>query len=112
MKGSQKNISRELEVIKNVLSQFKDGASIENLKTVSGLDIELRTMQRRLVKLQEQGQISFSGKTRSTLYYLVRDGAGKEGKAQTEKLLVPLTDGGRKILASISRAKHLRSPVG
>lgn len=112
MKGSQKNISQELEVIKNVLGQFKDGASIENLKAVSGLDIELRTMQRRLVKLQEQGQISFSGKTRSTLYYLVRDGAGKEGKAQTEKALVPLTDGGRKILAGISRAKHLRSPVG
>src|ERR1700748_2657902 len=112
MKGSQKNIARELEVIKHVLSQFKDGASIENLKSVSGLDIELRTMQRRLEKLQEQGQISLSGKTRSTLYHFVGDSADKEGKAQQDKLQVPLTGGGKKILASISRARHLRSPVG
>jgi Fic family protein len=111
MKGTQKNINQELEAIKTALGQFKDGASLEDIKAISGLDIALRSLQRRLERLHEQGQITLSGKTRSTLYHLVRDSGEREGKAQPDKSLVPLTTGGRKILTMISRPKQQRSPV-
>jgi hypothetical protein len=111
MKGTQKNIKQELEAIRSALSQFKDGASLEDIKTTSRLDIALRSLQRRLEKLHEQREITLSGKTRSTLYHLVRDSGDGESNAQPDKNPVPLTTGGRKILAMISRPKQQRSPV-
>lgn len=118
MKGTQKNIKQELEAIRTALGQFKEGASLEDIKSTSRLDIALRSLQRRLEKLHEQGEITLSGKTRSTLYHLVRDGGAVVrdsgdggGKAQPDKIQVSLTTGGRKILAMISRPKQQRSPV-
>lgn len=111
MKGTQKNIKQELEAIRTALNQFKDGASLGDIKTTSRLDIALRSLQRRLEKLHELGEITLSGKTRSTLYHLVLAGGSGEGKAQPDKSQASLTTGGRKILAMISRPKQQRSPV-
>lgn len=112
MKGSQKNINQELEAIKIALQQFKEGASIEDIKAASGLNIELRTLQRRLEKLYEQGFVTTSGKTRSMLYHLVLADANKEDRIQADKGLLPLTDESKEIISMISRPGQHRKPVG
>jgi hypothetical protein len=42
-------------------SSFEQGASIEEIKAASGLNIELRTLQRRLADLKKSGFVKTSG---------------------------------------------------
>lgn len=70
MKNSKKKIGLELDAITYSLHLFSKGASIEQIKSSAGLDIEIRTLQRRLAKLQDQGKIVISGNARATLYHL------------------------------------------
>jgi Fic family protein len=107
-----KNTSQELESIKKTLEQFRDGASIEEIKAASGLDIEHRTLQRRLEKLHELGFVTFSGKTRSRLYHLAQNNQTKPAAAAIEKSVLPLSRTGQEILNTVSLPVQLRSPVG
>lgn len=114
MKSSQKNINRELEIIKNSLEQFKEGASLDDLKRAAGLEIGSRTLQRRLDKLQELGIVISSGKTRATLYHLVQTQAElkeEKGKEQDEDL-VPLSSKSKDIRKLVTRPIARRRPVG
>lgn len=114
MKSSQENINRELEIIKNSLEQFKEGASLDDLKRAAGLEIGSRTLQRRLDKLQELGIVMSSGKTRATLYHLVQTQAElkeEKGKEQDEDL-VPLSSKSKEIRKLVTRPIARRRPVG
>ena len=112
VKNSSQNIKKELEALLNTLTQFHEGASIEELKQASGLDIELRTLQRRLAQLQEQGDVTVSGNTRSRRYHLA-DTDKENRKEYTEKdVLLPLAQQGKKILSLVSRPIQQRDPVG
>lgn len=111
-------MTTELEVISKTLEKFKDGASIEQIKEASGLDIEQRTLQRRLDKLKEKGIITMSGKSRGTLYHLAETPAhplkAKEDKEapENEVDIIPLSEEGREVLAFVSRPVAVRHPVG
>ena len=114
MKSSQENINRELKIIKNSLEQFKEGASLDDLKRAAGLEIGSRTLQRRLDKLQELGIVMSSGKTRATLYHLVQTQAElkeEKGKEQDEDL-VPLSSKSKEIRKLVTRPIARRRPVG
>ncbi len=112
MENWPQNIRQQLEAIKNIVRQFKDGASIEEINVASGLNMELRTLQRRLEKLTDQGIIIKSGKTRATRYHLVDDVLDRNDKTQSDKDLLPLTNESRKILRMTSRPGQHRKPVG
>lgn len=112
MRASQETIDHEIEVIRKALEKFKDGASIEEIKKASGLELERRTLLRRLDKLVEQGAVTTSGKTRAMLYRLgevpVQPTEAKEDKTD----IIPLSEEGKEILKAVSRPIAARRPVG
>lgn len=117
MRASQETIDQEMEVIRKALEKFKDGASIETIKKATGLDLERRTLLRRLDKLVEQGIVTTSGRTRATLYRLAEVPAQpteEKDKAANgaEADIIPLSEEGREILAAVSRPTAVRHPVG
>ncbi|MDF3054344.1 MAG: Fic family protein [Gammaproteobacteria bacterium] len=69
--SNQSTISTELENIAKVLWHFPDGASIEEISQHIYPELPIRTLQRRLSKLQTLGKLRIEGKTRSTTYHLV-----------------------------------------
>lgn len=113
MKNSQLNINQELEIIRHTLEQFRDGASLEAIKEASGLEIGLRTLQRRLDKLKEMGIVATSGKTRATLYHLIQAPVDQRESVKDENVIpIPLSRRGKKILEELSRPTAMRLPVG
>lgn len=108
MRVNQAIIDHEIGVIRKVLGQFNDGASIEDIEEMADLKVERRTLQRRLNKLVEQGIVVTSGKTKATLYHLV------ETLAQTKEEIkvIPLSEEGEEILGKVSRPVAVRHPVG
>ena len=107
----QKNINQQLEAINKALQQFKSGASIEEIRAASGLDIELRTLQRRLVILQEKGLVTTTGRLRSTIYYPVAVDTDQT-IVEPAKEVLPVSSEGREILSLISLPLQQRKPVG
>ena len=105
------NTKEEFESIINTLKQFKEGASIDQIKKGSGLEIATRTLQRRLGNLQKQGLIRSSGKTSDTLYFLIE--IKKETKSTESKHdLLPLSDESKELLSLIRSPEEQRTPVG
>ena len=109
----KRTIDQELEAIKNVLGTFEGGASIEDIKASLGFPIELRTLQRRLEKLKDQGLVTTTGDTRSTRYHLIGVKTKEEVKLAAETgPSIPLTNESKKILTLVSRPDEQRTPVG
>lgn len=112
MKSSQKNINQELEQIRKALENFKEGASIEEIRETTGLVIPIRTMQRRLERLIEQGFVTTSGKTHTFRYHLTKEDKKAESSEEPERNFIQLTDKSKKILSIINRPEQSRNPVG
>ena len=68
----QAEINNQLKLIMEAILQFDAGATIEEIKKATGLNIELRTFQRRLEKLIITGKLKQSGIKRSARYSLVQ----------------------------------------
>lgn len=107
----------ELSAIQNVLAKNTYGASIEDILSGSGLHLALRTLQRRLKKLKEEGIIYTTGGSRSTRYHLsYSDSLLRE--SEQEKLIRPKREGffiskeGKKIIDYVSRPLSERKKVG
>ncbi len=118
MKYTAHQIKHQLQVIKSVLNGFAWGASLEEVMAVSRLPIELRTFQRRLAHLKEQGDIYVSGDTRSTRYHLAVSipmnvvNEAEEAYGDHPHTAIPLSATGRQIMAAISMPLSRRTPVG
>ncbi len=112
MKNSNKKTYQELEAIKNAVKQFTKGASIEEINEAAGLEIGLRTLQRRLKKLHELGAVTIVGSTRSTLYKFANPDAADKNESQPKTELIPLSKEGRKILSTVLQPIQHRQPAG
>jgi hypothetical protein len=106
----------ELFTIKNVIAKNTYGASIEDIMSGSGLNLELRTLQRRLKKLKEEGIIYTTGGSKSTKYHLsYSDHLVRE--SEQEKLIRPKREGfpvskkGEKIISYLSNPLSDRKKV-
>lgn len=64
-------VAKQIVAIQVAVSRLGDGASIEEIKAASGLDIETRTLQRRLAELKKSGDIHTTGDKRATRYHHV-----------------------------------------
>ncbi|MBL7681756.1 MAG: Fic family protein [Flavipsychrobacter sp.] len=111
MKISNEIIKQELEAIENALLQLRDGATIDDIRSASGLEIELRTLQRRLAALEEKGIITSTGKTKKKLYF--HSQIRKQVEVHEVKSdLLPLSKKSREIQAVVSQPIQKRKPVG
>lgn len=64
-------VEREFAELQDLLSRHPNGASIETIQSDYGSKTSLRTLQRRLVSLQQQGLVRTSGQGRALVYHLV-----------------------------------------
>jgi len=112
MAKSNAQIGDELKSIVEFLKQKKEGASLEMIKEGAGLDIERRTLQRRLDKLKEGGLVITSGKARAILYHILGDSTAGKPKAVAIGGIIPLSEEGREIQDIIEQPLHTRRPVG
>ncbi|MEX6690697.1 Fic family protein [Danxiaibacter flavus] len=112
-KSSKRDIDLQLEEIKSAIKRFKNGASINDIQSDSQLSVGLRTLQRRLKKLQEQGYIVNSGNTRDSIYHLAEPphpyGVKNSGSVSGEP--VALSAQGKEIQKIVSNPEKLRRPV-
>jgi len=100
----------ELALIKSVLTRFPIGASLEEIKSSSGIDWQERTLQRRLAKLEKEfKEINVSGATRTTRYHLI--GQVLAESLSVEHDLIPLSKDGQSILKQVSKPIQQRKPV-
>ena len=112
MKTRKLSINKELEIIQQTLARFPQGASLQEVKEASGLDIETRSLQRRMDKLKEEGLISVSGNTRATLYHLSKRETAAPPVIEDDSEEIPLSPEGRQIKELVSRPVNQRTPVG
>jgi hypothetical protein len=87
------------------------GASVDEIRGNTGLDIEVRTLQRRLEKLRRDGKIYSSGNKRSTLYFLADEINTFSIETPVESP-IPLTDQGKAVLKQVSLPIQQRKPAG
>jgi len=102
------NINQQLEIIKNVLAQAAKKLSIRQIQAAAGLDIPIRTLQRRLQELVDQQLVIAFGHTRSKLYQL----ANHVPVQPANEVTIPLSRESGKILEQVSRPIQQRIPVG
>ncbi|OQP63311.1 cell filamentation protein Fic [Niastella vici] len=67
--ANSNKVTLQIDAIIQAFSCIDDGASIEQIKAACGLNIELRTLQRRLAELKKEGYVKTSGDKRSTRYH-------------------------------------------
>lgn len=107
MTKSKRKLQDQLEIIKNSIANFPNGASIEDILSHSNLKLNERTLQRRLSKLKKEfKEIEVKGGSKAIRYYLITN--------ETEpkpSLLIPLSDNGQEILNFVTQPPHQRKPV-
>ncbi len=114
-KTYQENIEEQLNDILGIIRQFPQGATSEEIKIAAGLNIEVRTLQRRLEKLVQKGRLQQSGARRSAKYHLNEESAGvpiflEDPEKGFNNLL--LSRESRDILSILSKPIGQRHPVG
>jgi hypothetical protein len=97
--------------ILNALKRYPDGASIDEIIKTLDLNIEKRSLQRRLLKLKKQGDIIVTGKARAVRYHLPTQ---TETQATSVSLtdLIPLTASSKQLLKDLAQPIQRRKPVG
>jgi hypothetical protein len=103
-------VKQELETILHVLSQYPNGVGSEEIRSKAGLDIELRTVQRRLAQLVKRGSVRTTGKSVATLYNLVREQPTVKPDIQSAEAPL-LSRDGQEVLALIKQPLEARTPV-
>jgi Fic family protein/DNA-binding transcriptional regulator YhcF (GntR family) len=108
---------RELLIIKSLIERFPYGASVEDILHGDEMDLELRTLQRRLKKLKDEGLIYTTGGSKSTRYHIsYSDHLVRE--REQEKLIRPKKEGfsfskeGEKIISYLSKPVSERKNIG
>jgi hypothetical protein len=109
-----KSIQQELARIKQALIKLNRGASLEEIKEAAGLELESRTLQRRLGKLLEDGIIQASGSTKGRLYYSGAQTAAQVPEDYAAKIspYLYLTDESQHLLSDVEPPIYMREPVG
>ncbi len=102
---------KESNAIKTALKSFPEGAFIENIIKKASLDyLPRRTLQRRLAKLREIGEIEVKGKTRGVRYFLAKVVAALPTESIENR--IPLSKEGKDVLQVVKQPLQKRNPVG
>lgn len=109
--------------ILDALKSFPNGASIDQIISSIDLDVEKRTIQRRLAKLKKQGKILVTGRARAVRYHLPIENEmsilselatqpEKQTLGEAQADLIPLTSNSKQLLAELLKPIQTRKPVG
>ncbi|MFA6037613.1 MAG: Fic family protein [Legionellales bacterium] len=82
------SIETENGAILKAIATFPEGASLQEIKEISGILLHPKALQRRLKSLSEAGQIDFVGETRARRYFLPPELILTE---QTSPSIIPLS---------------------
>lgn len=99
-----------IELIKDVLRKQHEALSFMEIKEQIGIDINDKTLLRRLNKLVKDEVVIKTGKTKGSLYTLTLN--AEEGDQPYEKELIPLSNESREILTLINKPEIKRIPIG
>lgn len=102
--------SNEHEILLT-LGKFPHGAGIDEIRTAYNPEINIRTLQRRLGKLSEQGKIIISGNARATVYKLVTN-VNEAERVPEQVTLIPLSDKSLELRSLVNGPIQARKPVG
>jgi hypothetical protein len=107
-------IERDLADLQTVLANYPNGASPDIIQSQYIGPVNERTLQRRLVTLQERNIVRTTGRGRALLYHLVAPAAvvadtAAEEKAETQ---VPLSPAGRNIQRLVQQPMGQRPSAG
>ena len=110
-------VTQQIEAIIQAFDRLDGVASIEEIKAASGLDIEIRTLQRRLAELKKSGFVKTSGDKRSTRYHnamprVDRPMSFVEEPSQPYATSIELSEKSQEISSLVSLPVHRRKPVG
>lgn len=114
----QKKIAGELEAVRQVMHQFPQGASVQEIKDKLHLSLELRTLQRRLEILVDTNVLRLSGARRTAKYHLVSKKATapiilSNQVAEPSTEISPLLSAeSKEILSALSPPYEQRKAVG
>lgn len=103
-------IERELANLQSFLARYPDGASIDTIESHFGTTIGVRTLQRRLAALQQQGIVRTTGRGRALLYRLASPVEAPIDKSS--KTDVPLSAEGAAIQRIVRQPAGNRHPAG
>src|SRR6185312_2193584 len=111
----QKIINQQLDGIRKAMQQFPTGARLEEIKVAADLDLELRTLQRRLEKLTKAGTLKLSGTKRAAKYHLAQPDhtpvVTNEAKPKSSFGEITLSNESREILDALSVPFDKRQPI-
>lgn len=109
-------VTQQTDAILRVLNTMEHGAGIEEIKAATGINIELRTLQRRLAELKKSGFVKTTGDKRSTRYhyalrYFMMSEPNVAYEPQPDRNLT-LSEEGREIQSLVQLPVLRRKPVG
>lgn len=109
----------ELNHLVQLISEHRDGIGIQALLQRLGGSLPRRSLQRRLVKLIEQGRVQMSGEARAVRYRVIPtllnvpiDRKFKVREHTSEDEYVPISPESQQIKAYVRQPRQLRLPVG
>lgn len=101
-------------LIKEALRQLPEGADIESIVQKTGIQVNKKTILRRLQELSRAGEVEVAGKARATRYRLVQlsvlTGLSNASIAQPATSLT-LDEWADEVLALVTRPQSQRKPV-
>jgi Fic family protein len=109
--ASKQGIDAQLLAIEQVIAN-SDGLLAEEIETRSGLDLNRRTLQRRLDALIEQGRITKADRGRATRYHSATSAPPQIDQPPVQgDMFVPISRVGSEILRLVSAPLASRTPV-
>lgn len=110
----------ELDAIKQVVSRFEDGASIDEINKALEFPMPRRTLQRRLSQLVKNNQLVIEGRGRGSRYKISSPKVITIGAAYVTgealpilaETYIPISQQGKEIKQSVRQPIQQRKPVG
>ncbi|RJF87230.1 Fic family protein [Oleomonas cavernae] len=101
--------AEELSAIEAVIRSHPGGASLGQIAATLAAEIPSRTLQRHLRSLTENGRLVRKGERRWAKYYLP---GGAQAVPPAADAAIPLSGGGKEVLAYVRQPVERRKPVG
>lgn len=101
--------AKELTAIEDAVRAQPGGIKLGEIAAALGGGIPPRTLQRHLQQLTESGRLVRKGERRWTKYYMP---AEAEVSPAAQEAAIPLSKGGKDVLAYVRRPVEKRKPVG
>ena len=100
-----------LEALLQVIAQFPEGASVEEIAQADPTRLPRRTLQRWLALLVEQHRLSAEGITKNRRYRIAATLAPTESP-ELEQMQIPLSREAQEVASAVRRPIQARGPVG